>query len=59
MQYSEYFLLYELFLYVLQTIIPKTHREDSPSETSGETITSDSGHGGSEEDFQNSLGKFI
>ncbi|XP_061164091.1 protocadherin alpha-1-like [Saccostrea echinata] len=30
---------------------PKSHTEESPSETSGETIPSDSGHGGSEEDF--------
>lgn len=30
---------------------PKSHTEESPSEISGETIPSDSGHGGSEEDF--------
>lgn len=43
---------------------PKSHTEESPSEISGETIPSDSGHGGSEEDFNshnhnNNMGKYL
>lgn len=42
----------------------KSHTEESPSEISGETIPSDSGHGGSEEDFNshnhnNNMGKYL
>ncbi|XP_033743033.1 protocadherin gamma-B5-like [Pecten maximus] len=34
-----------------QAVVSKSHQEESLSESSGETLPSDSGHGGSEEDF--------
>ena len=44
-----------LFYFQHQT---KLSPEESPSETSGETIGTDSGHGGSEEDFANQHGEY-
>ncbi|OWF37246.1 protocadherin gamma-B5-like [Mizuhopecten yessoensis] len=38
-------------LHQKQVIVSKSHQEESLSESSGETLPSDSGHGGSEEDF--------
>lgn len=60
-------LLYQIFVYYTFYFSfqnPKSHTEESPSETSGETIPSDSGHGGSEEDFtshshNNNIGKYF